>query len=154
MNDWLIRGYSGSITSSKKVWGCFLVWRVSVIYNIAPSLCPNKENVFRNFADNCQYYLLRLAKGYFLSYNIYGTRDIFHLPCFWNIFVILIFVYVVYMWALHSKTIKKQEERSMSSNFFFVVIIIIKRILKGGKSLKRRNLRRETRLKQRNLNLK
>jgi hypothetical protein len=45
-------------------------------------------------------------------------------------------------------------ERVMSSNFFFVVVIIIKRILNGGKSLKRRNLRRETRLKQRNLNLK
>lgn len=154
MNDWLIRGYSGSITSSKKVWGCYLVWRVSVIGNIAPFLCPNKENVFRNLDDNCQYYLFWLAKGYFLSNNIYGTRDIFHLICFWNISVILLFVYVVYIWALLSKTIEEQEERSMSSNFFFIVIIIVKRILKRRKSLKRRNLRRETRLKQRNLNLK
>lgn len=138
MNDWLIRGYSGSITSSKKVWGCFLVWRVSVIYNIAPSLCPNKENVFRNFADNCQYYLLRLAKGYFLSYNIYGTRDIFHLPCFWNIFVILIFVYVVYMWALHSKTIKNKKKDQWAPTSSLLSSSSLKgysrgeRVLRGG----------------------
>ena len=49
--------------------------------NVAP-LSPNEENVFRNLADNCQYYLLRLAKSYSLEYNIYGTRDICHLPCF------------------------------------------------------------------------
>lgn len=130
--------YNSSITSTKKVWKCSPIWRVFVVDKVTPSLSPNKENVFRNLADNCQYYLIRLSEGYSLKDNIYGTKVILTFS-WYSILHYCYFIYVVYKWAPLFKTLKEQKKKT-SLKYLIIILIIILWRGEGERVLRRRIL--------------
>lgn len=146
--------YNSSITSTKKVWKCSPIWRVFVVDKVTPSLSPNKENVFRNLADNCQYYLIRLSEGYSLKDNIYGTKVILTFS-WYSILHYCYFIYVVYKWAPLFKTLKEQKKKNKPQiPHYHPHHHSLKR--RRRKSLKKKNLRRTKfkRMKRLQKNLK